>query len=326
MVKISNESQAVLELIKRYGPIRSVEIVKMLNISIKTVYKHLARLLDEELIKKIGTTPVVFYVANTNTKEDSVKLDKDARIIEENYIYVSPSGEIVRGVNGFQEWCQKNKFDFKKELPVFIKKFKSFQGLKKDGLISAKKTILSGNNKLYLDNIFFSDFYNIGHFGKTKLGQLVYLGKLSQNKALIAEIVKIVRPAVLQIIEKYQIGLVCFVPPTIDRKVQFMDVFSKGLKLDLPEVVALKVPSLTKVPQKTLRKLEDRIVNASKTIAIDPSQKINSNVLIIDDATGSGATLNEVAGKVKNITDNKIKVLGYSIIGSYKGFDVISEV
>lgn len=72
--------------------------------------------------------------------------------------------------------------------------------------------------------------------------------------------------------------------------------------------------------------LEGRIDNATKTIAINPSQEINGNVLIIDDATGSGATLNETARKIKNISKNDIKVIGYSVVGSYKGFDVISEV
>ena len=50
----------------------------------------------------------------------------------------------------------------------------------------------------------------------------------------------------------------------------------------------------------------------------------NQSVLIIDDACGSGATINEVAKKLKNL--NAKKVYGYSIVGSYKGFDIISEV
>ena len=50
------------------------------------------------------------------------------------------------------------------------------------------------------------------------------------------------------------------------------------------------------------------------------------NVLIVDDATGSGATLNETANKIRKITDKKIKIIGYSVVGSYKNFDVISEV
>lgn len=326
MIKISNEAQKVLEIIKRHGPVRPTEIVKTLNISIKTAYKHLAKLLDENLIEKTGTTPMVFYAEKNEIEKNLIKPDKDDQTINENYIYVSPSGEMIRGITGFRAWCQKNKFDIQKEKKVFLEKFRSFQKLKKDGLVSAKKSILSKNKKLYLDNIFFSDFYTIGHFGKTKLGQLVYLGKSSQNKILISEITEIVRPMILNIIKKYNIKLICFIPPTIDRRIQFMEIFRKKLDLKLPEITALKVPSLTKVPQKTLRQLEDRIINANKTIAISPAQRITSNVLIVDDATGSGATLNETANKIRTIAPKNIKIIGYSVVGSYKGFDVISEV
>lgn len=325
-MNLSNETNKVLGIIKEHNQIRSSEIVKILNISLKTVYKHLSKLLDEDLIVKVGSTPTVYYSIKKENVNNSFVFDKIDIIINENYIYVSPSGEVIRGVAGFQEWCQKNKFEYDKEKMTFVEKFKVFEKLKKNGVISAKNSILSRKNKVYLDNIFFSDFYNIGHYVKTKLGQLVYLGKTSQNKTITKEIVKLVYPAILNIINKYDIKLICFIPPTMDRKIQFMEVFKKGLKLSLSEIIAIKVPSLTKVPQKTLRKLEDRIDNATKTIAIDPSQTIDGNVLIIDDATGSGATLNETARKIKNISKNDIKVIGYSVVGSYKGFDVISEV
>lgn len=325
-MNLSNETNNVLDAIKKHGHIRSSEIVKILNISLKTVYKHLVKLLDEDLVVKTGSTPMVYYSIKTESKNSLMIFDKDDSLINDNYIYVSPSGELSRGVAGFQDWCQKNKLEYEKEKKIFVEKFKTFNNLKKNGVVFAKKYILSGKSKIYLDNIFFSDFYNIGHYGKTKLGQLVYLGKTSQNKTIIKEIVKLVYPAVLNIIKKYDIKLICFIPPTMDRKIQFMEVFKKGLKLNLSEIIATKIPSLTKVPQKTLRKLEDRIDNATKTIAINPSQEINGNVLIIDDATGSGATLNETARKIKNISKNDIKVIGYSVVGSYKGFDVISEV
>jgi len=325
-MNLSNETNKVLDIIKKHNQIRSSEIVKMLNISLKTVYKHLAKLLDEDLIVKVGSTPIVYYSVKTEHKNDSFELDKNDIIINENYIYVSPSGELSRGVDGFQEWCRKNKFDYNKEKTIFVEKFRTFEKLKKNGVISAKKSILSGKNKVYLDNVFFSDFYNIAHYGKTKLGQLVYLGKTSQNKTIINEIVKLVRPDILSIIDRYDIKSVCFIPPTLDRKVQFMEVFKKGLKLNLSEIIARKIPSQTKVPQKTLRKLDDRIDNAEKTITVNPSQIIIGNVLIVDDATGSGATLNETAKKIKNISEENIKVIGYSVVGSYKGFDVISEV
>jgi len=314
-----------LETIQKYGPVRSREIVKILGISTKTAYKHLSKLLDEQLIKKIGTTPKVFYSANEFMARDSILLSKDDVIIEQNYIYVSPSGEIFRGINGFDAWCRKNNFDFEKEKKLYVSQLRSIQKLQKNGLYSAKKIILSGKKAMHLDDIFFSDFYTFGHYGKTKLGQLVYLGKSSQDKNLIMEISKLARPAIMGLVKKYDIKTICFIPPTIDRKIQFMDVFKKWLKLGLPELTAVKIPD-TKVAQKTLRKLEDRIENAQTTIAVNPGQDISSNVLIIDDATGSGATLNETAKKIKNIAKKNIKVIGYSVVGSYKGFDVISEV
>lgn len=325
MKNISKEANVVLETIEKYGPTRSGEIAKMLNISIKNVYKHLRNLQEECLIKKTGETPVVFYTISENYGDNLSVSDKNDRLIEQNYIYVSPNGEMILGIKGFSAWCQKNKFDFEKEKKLFAKKFGLVQKTKKNGLISAKKSILSNKEPLSLDNIFFSDFYTVDHFGKTKLGQLVYLGKSSQNRKIIQEVADLVRPSILNMIKKQNIKFVCFVPPTISRKVQFMEVLKKSLKLNLPEITAVKIPSLIKVPQKTLRKLEDRIINAQKTIAVNPSQKVD-NVLIIDDATGSGATMNETAKKIKNIAKGKIKVIGYSVVGSFKGFDVISEV
>jgi len=105
-----------------------------------------------------------------------------------------------------------------------------------------------------------------------------------------------------------------------------LDVLRSNLNLKMDELIATKVVGSTRIAQKTLRKLEDRIINAKETIAVDPRKKIKSNVLIIDDAVGSGATLNEVAKKIKKISSKNIKVVGYSVVGSFKGFDVISEV
>jgi predicted amidophosphoribosyltransferase len=324
MNTLSAESQRVYNTITKFGPIRAAQIVKMLGISTKTVYKHLASLQDEQLISKSGSTPKVFY-QKYQTQEIGFNNEEYSQIIEQNYLYVSPTGDLIRGVNGLKTWCLKNKFDFEQEKLAYIGKIKQVSKLKQNGVLSAKKTILSGKNKLYLDNIYFSDFYTLDYFGKTKLGQLVYVGKTSQNKNLIREVAGLIKPSMLPLITKLEIQYVCFIPPTIERKVQFVNMLKKSLRLDLPEIIAVKVPSNTKVAQKTLRKLEDRIENAQKTIAVNPNQIINGNVLIIDDATGSGATLNETAKKIKTISPT-VKVYGYSVVGSYKGFDVISEV
>ena len=56
-------------------------------------------------------------------------------------------------------------------------------------------------------------------------------------------------------------------------------------------------------------------------------QTIKSNYqscLIIDDAIGSGSTLNEIARKLKFLGLKKITGLG--IVGNLDGYDVINEV
>ena len=47
---------------------------------------------------------------------------------------------------------------------------------------------------------------------------------------------------------------------------------------------------------------------------------------MVDDAVGSGATLNEIAKKIRDRKICKGKIIGLAITGSFKGFDVISEV
>ena len=78
------------------------------------------------------------------------------------------------------------------------------------------------------------------------------------------------------------------------------------------------------VPQKSLSKLEERIRNAENTFSISDHREFN-HLVLIDDAVGSGSTLNQIAEKIK---DKKIakKVTGLAVVGSFKGFDVITDV
>jgi predicted amidophosphoribosyltransferase len=48
-------------------------------------------------------------------------------------------------------------------------------------------------------------------------------------------------------------------------------------------------------------------------------------VLLLDDAVGSGSKLNQIAGKLKQ-KDIAKKITGLAIVGSFKGFDVVTDV
>ena len=80
-----------------------------------------------------------------------------------------------------------------------------------------------------------------------------------------------------------------------------------------------------RVAQKTLGRLEERIQNARETIFVSNTKTRYQRVLLIDDAVGSAATLNETAKKLKNMGIAK-EVYGFALVGSLKGFEVIREV
>jgi len=187
------------------------------------------------------------------------------------------------------------------------------------------KKLRSTFSKIFLDHVFYLDFYSIERFGKTKLGQMLLYAKQSQNKALIKELILDIEPRMQELIKKYHINAVGFIPPTVKRETQFMKELENNSLLHIPKIKIIKVKTEVAIPQKTLNKLDDRIENAQKTFIVDEDQKYN-NILLVDDAVGSGATLNEIATQIKKTGICKNKIIGLAITGSFKGFDVISEV
>ena len=98
------------------------------------------------------------------------------------------------------------------------------------------------------------------------------------------------------LIDKYDIDGVLFVPPTVKREIQFMRELERMLRLPVRIISVGKIRTDIAIPQKTLSKLVDRIENARHTIVVEDTGSFR-NVLIIDDAVGSGATINETPGK-----------------------------
>jgi predicted amidophosphoribosyltransferase len=103
-----------------------------------------------------------------------------------------------------------------------------------------------------------------------------------------------------------------------------MTELQKHLNTGKPLFKVEKIKTPITIPQKALSKLYERVANAKNTFAI-PAQMPVKRLLLIDDAVGSGATMNEIALKIKQkgLSD---AVLGVAITGSYKGFEVISEL
>ena len=302
------------------------ELVDYLGISRQALFEHhLSKMLSEGLLTKIGTPPKVFYMLKENKEKQNVDLGKDAtKYINDNYLIITPRGEKLDGLDGFIFWCEKNNLPIQKTAGEYIKTNKKYQAYNKGRLIDGIVKFKSSFDKVYLDKIYYFDFYSIERFGKTKLGQMLLYGKQSGNRQLIKDIVEMVKPALDKLLSRYDFDAVAYIPWTVKREVQFMKLLQKQFNLPLKVIQIDKVKTEIIVPQKTLSKIADRIINAAQTLVARENQQYGT-VLLIDDAVGSGATLNEVAHQLKEKRIAK-KVIGLAITGSFKGFDVISEV
>jgi biotin operon repressor/hypoxanthine-guanine phosphoribosyltransferase len=319
-------SYKILEYIKQKGQASGNELTNHFDITSRAIRKQLSSLLNEGKIYKIGRPPKVFYLLAKDKikKEDNTVDAKTKKIIDENFLNITASGERQEGFEGFINWCLKRKDPLEKTAKEYVDTLKKYKRYKKDGLINGMHKLKGTFPDTAVDKLFYLDFYSIERFGKTKLGQLLLYAKQSQNRGMIKELVDQIRPQIEELIMKYKIEAVGFIPPTVKREIQLMRELERQLHLTNPKVSLVKVKTPVIVPQKTLNKLEDRIENAKRTIMVDDTKKFKT-VLLIDDAMGSGATINETAKKIKNqgLADT---IIGLAITGSFSGFEVISEV
>ncbi len=303
------------------------ELVDYLQLSRMAVSKQLSNLLTQGDVIKIGKPPRVFYLLKEKViiKKNSISIgDNIKKSIEENFLFITPTGERRQGMDGFEFWCDRTGQKVEKTAVEYVETLKKYNSFKKEGLVDGMEKFKTTFKEIGLDKIFYLDFYSIERFGKTKLGQLLLYAKQSQNKKLMRELDDDVKPRIDEIILKYKVDGIGFIPPTVKREVQFMKELEKNLQEHICRVSIVKVKTDIIIPQKTLTKLSDRVENAKNTIIVDERGAFE-NILLIDDAVGSGATLNETALQIKQKGIAK-KVIGLSITGSFKGFDVISEV
>lgn len=325
----TDTSKRIIEHISKNKQATAKELVDYLEISRQALFKHLSQLLKNNQIYKVGKPPKVFYFVQKKevSKINDITEINNAtkKIIEENYLMITSAGVRKNGLKGFIFWCQKTKQPIQKTAKEYVKTLKKYNAFQKAGFINGMAKIKTTFPQVYLDNLFYLDFYSIERFEKTKLGQMLLYAKQSQNKILIKELILNIKPQAERLIKKYKIDGVGFIPPTVKRETQFIREMEKGLGLDLRKIPVTKIKTEIAVPQKTLNKLPDRIENAQKTIIVEENKKYK-NILLIDDAVGSGATLNETAAQIKAKKICQGKIIGLAITGSFKGFDVISEV
>ena len=324
-MKTDNKKQ-ILAYIREKKEVTPKELILKFGITSVSIHRHLKKLKEENLIQKMGKSPKVFYSIVEESivqKELSIGED-DKKFIKDYFFLITPLGEILFGVDAFLYWCTQRNNIPDKTAEEYVKTIKKYDAFKTnvyiDGLPKMKQTF----DDVYLDEMYYLDFYSIERFGKTKLGTLLLYAKQSQSRKMIDMIFEYTKKDVYALVKKNNVDMVGFIPPTLSRKVQLQKELENRFIFSLPSLNIVKATGEIAITQKSLSKLSDRIINARETIFIDDNKKADT-VLLIDDAVGSGATLNETAKKIKEKGLAK-KVIGLAFVGSFKGFEVINEV
>lgn len=325
-VKIS-----ILTLFESQKELSVKEITDKLNVSKQMVHLVMKQLVEDGIVEKFGRTPKTIYrfVSLKKVEEEQIPLisSNEQTFLQKHFLVVTETGNLLESIEGFDYWCKKRNLPTKKTLKEFIdtkEKYASYYD--KQGNINGfdKLKNTKGYEKIWLDDLFYLDFYAIERFGKTRLGTILHYAKQGQNKFLMKLMMDEIRERIVSFVNLKKADAIGFVPPTIRREVQIMKFIQNNLQLPFPIIEIKKLSGIIPVPQKSLSKLDERIVNAENTFAITEKRAFK-HVVLIDDAVGSGSTLNQIAGKIKNKQVAQ-KVTGLAIVGSFKGFDVITDV
>ena len=327
-----SSQNSIVELFKKDKELSVKEIVEQLGISKQTVHIVLNRLVDQNKVEKLGRPPKTIYRLREASVQQPVTAPENVSgealaFLKENFLMVSETGNLLEGIDAFSYWCRQRKLPIEKTLNEYLitkKKYDHYYSV--NGLINGMEKLnnTKGYDKIWLDDLFYLDFYAIERFGKTRLGTLLHYAKQGQNKYLMGIMMKIAKPQIINLVDQLGVDAVGFVPPTIRREVQIMKYIQSDLRLALPVIDIKKLSNIIPVPQKSLSNLNERIRNAEHTFAITEQRKFQ-HVLLIDDAVGSGSTLNQIAGKIKGKGVSR-KITGLALVGSFKGFDVITDV
>ncbi len=282
------------------------EIAKAWDVGIASAKKYIKQFIDSGFLEKMGRPPKkISYILAKNKNIYDLGEDEE-RIIEKYFAIITPTGRLLEGVRGFEYFIKQNIgeentdqhiINMAKKYFITRQEYYSYSGEKQliDNTDNFQK-VFQGKN--IIKQAFCSDFDKLPLFGETKLYQLIKIAKAGQsNLDLMLEIINQINNDIQQIINQYDIEAVAFIPPTVMRKTQLMTFWKERLNIDLPIVELIKNPALLPVQQKNLSTLKDKIIHARESIQLkNPLQNSQyQDILIIDDISDSGATLNETA-------------------------------
>lgn len=323
-----NNQEKIIEYTKKNEQVTPNQITEFLGISYQMTHRHLKKLVESGILEKLGKPPKVFYRIKKQSEPilETVDNVQYAEMIDRYFTLITPDGNESEGVKGFVLWCKQRSFDIQKKAQEYFETIQQYDQLYDNGIIDATIKIDQSfkKGKQYLNHLYFLYPYSLPVFGKTKIATWLFHGKQTEDTDLMKKVFDQSILKINTIIEQGGYDAIGFIPPSVPRKIQFMKEFEKRLSVKISVIKIEKIKNKIIIQQKSLKDIQDRIQNAENTLVVTGKQKYKK-VLLIDDFTGSGATLNVVAGKMKQQHIAK-EVTGITITGSMNGFEVIKEI
>lgn len=311
------------------------EIANILWISRTITHKAVKDLLGEKKVKKVGKwahtryKSLIFEENKAKVSEKKLIDFQTKKFLDEYFYKFSSTGKLLLGFEWFQTWIFSRNFDFEKSLKNYKNTINYIEKLKnKCGLLDATSVFSKKFQENYMKKVVYADEYSCMEFGRTKLAEMTFFAKQSQNKKLINESLEEIFYKLECLIHTESIDAIAITPWSIERKNQLLQMLQTKLEvLNLPFIFLRKYfENDISIPQKSIKSKKWRIENAENTIfVLDKNLKKYKNILLIDDFVGSGATLNITARKLSEKWAKNI--IWFSFVGSLDlTYEVINEI
>ena len=201
----TNTKHNILQYIESNKPTTINYIKQAFDLSPQIIHRHIKKLIDEDCIYKVGTPPKVYYFPNQKDfllSEKQIYTQTQEKILEENFVYFWADWVLKYGGDGFFFWCKKRNINPEIEIETYIKTIEKYSKFKdKYWLINWLQKMQTSFPQVYLDEVYYLDFYSIEKYGKTLLGNLMFYAKQTGNKELANKILEKTKTHIFDLIK-----------------------------------------------------------------------------------------------------------------------------
>jgi len=296
----------ILNYLKKYPGSTPQTLSAHFKVSRQMIFRHIKNLLSEGLITKNGVSPHVTYSAASTLPQFSPEV---YTALEQEFLHITPLGKRLEGAPGFLTWCNLYKKAPAPEAALYAQQVTEVL----QHPVNTLARIYENFPTLYIDELYSLSPYTLPEFGSTRLGTLVRCAKGAQDADLAAELFTAIEPLVRQAVASWDIDAIAFIPPTISRALQLQDVLKNFFNFDQRCINISRLEADKLVPQKYLQIIPHRVSNIRRSMHIEHTEQFR-NILLVDDAITSGATMNEVARKLRESGVAGGKIFGIGIV------------